>query len=287
MKKFLVIPVLATMLFAGCESHKAELAQASKQNDSLMAIVNSKDAVVNDFLNSFNEIQDNLLAITQKENMVASDATSNTEVNKPTKDKINEQIAMINTLMDKNKKAIADLSRKLKGANGKSAKLEKMIADLNAQMEQKDKELADLNGKIASLNTTVAALNTNVSDLNTQNTSRQATIDQQTKAMHTAYYTVGTSKQLRDEKVVNKEGGFLGLGKEAVLASNFNADAFKVVDITQTNTIPLNVKEARLVTTHPADSYKFQTENNKVTSLVITDPEKFWKASKYLVVLTD
>src|ERR1041384_5367733 len=114
MKNYLVT-IIAIILFAGCESHKVELAQADRAKDSLMAVVNSKDAVVNDFLSSLNEIQDNLLAITQKENIVASDAaTTGTEMNKPTKEKIKDQIAMINTLMDKNKKAIADLTRKLK-----------------------------------------------------------------------------------------------------------------------------------------------------------------------------
>ena len=62
---------------------------------------------------------------------------------------------------------------------------------------------------------------------------------------------------------------------------------FKTVDITQTNTIPINSKEAKLVTSHPSDSYKLQVENDKVTNIVITDPDKFWKASKYLVILTN
>jgi len=287
MKKYLVI-LAATLIFAGCESHKAELAQASRDRDSLVAVVNSKDAAVNDFLTSFNEIQDNLLAITQKENVVASDASATHEGNRPTKEKIKEQITVINGLMDKNKVAIADLNKKLRAAGGKNAKLEKMIASLNEQMEQKDKELADLNAKIETLNGTVASLNTNVTDLTAQNTSRQTTIENQTKTIHTAFYTIGTAKQLRDEQVVDKRGGFLGLGKDPVLKPNFNEGAFKQVDITQVTTIPIDNKEAKLITSHPADSYKLQKDGkDKVTAIVITDPDKFWKASKYLVVLTD
>ncbi len=286
MKKYLLV-LLAAATFAGCENHKAELAQASRQNDSLMAVVNSKDAVVNDFLTSFNEIQDNLLAITQKENIVASDASAGAEVNRPTKERIKDQITAINGLMDKNKQAIADLSRKLKNSGAKSAKLEKMLATLNEQMEQKDKDLAELNTKIEGLNIQVATLNTNVTDLTNQNTTRQQTIEAQTKAIHTAYYTVGTSKQLRDEQVVDKNGGLLGIGKTPVLKPNFNTEVFKTVDITETSTIPVNSKEAKLVTSHPADSYKLQMENDKVSNIIITNPDKFWKASKYLVVQTN
>lgn len=286
MKKILV-SVVAIALLAGCENHKQELAQAGKMNDSLMSVVASKDAVINDFLGSFNEIENNLMTVTQKQNMVSSDAASGTELKKPTKERINEQITAINDLMDKNKKKLADLNRKLKASNGKSAELEKMIATLNDQMAEKNKELEALNQQIASLNTTVAKLNTDVTDLTAKNVSEQKTIEDQTVTMHTAYYTVGNSKQLRDQKVVNKEGGFLGIGKHPILRSDFNADAFKTIDITQTTTIPVNSKEAKLITTHPADSYTINKDKDKVTSIAITNPDQFWKASKYLVVQTN
>src|SRR6187399_1361622 len=101
MKK-IILYIFAIALFAGCEYHKEELAQAGKEKDSLMAIVSSKDAVINDFLASFNEIENNLMAVTQKQNMVSSDAAAgNGEMKKPTKERINQQINDINDLMDK------------------------------------------------------------------------------------------------------------------------------------------------------------------------------------------
>jgi hypothetical protein len=41
------------------------------------------------------------------------------------------------------------------------------------------------------------------------------------------------------------------------------------------------------VSTHPSGTYKIQKANEKVTSIEITDPENFWKASKYLVVVAE
>ncbi len=286
MKK-IVMYVFSIALLAGCEYHKEDLARDAKTKDSLMAILNAKDTVINDFLGSFNEIENNLIAVTQKQNMVSADASGGGELKKPTKERINEQINAINELMDKNKKKIAELTKKLKNSNGKAAELEKMIATLNDQIAQKDKELEGLNQQIASLNTTVEKLHTNVNDLTAQNTTKDKTIQDQTVSIHTAYYTVGNSKQLRDQKVVNKEGGFLGIGKQPILRSDFNADAFKMIDITQTTTIPVNSKDAKMITTHPADSYKMDKEKDKITNIVITNPDKFWKASKYLVVQTN
>jgi uncharacterized coiled-coil protein SlyX len=286
MKKIIVF-VFTAAVMAGCQNHKAELAQSGKQNDSLMALVSSKDAAISDFMNSFNEIENNLLAVTQKQNMVSSDATGTNELKTSTKERINQQISEINDLMDKNKQKIAALTKRLKGANGKVADLEKMIATLNDQMAEKNKELEGLNQQIAALNTTVNKLHTDVSDLTAQNETKEKTIEDQTKTMHTAYYTIGTSKQLKAEKVVNKKGGFLGLGKQPIFRSDFNAEAFKTVDISQTTTIPVSCKTAKLITTHPADSYKIEKEKNRVTAIVITNADKFWAASKYLVVQTN
>src|SRR4051812_29644437 len=132
MKK-LLLSIVSVALLAGCEYHKEDLARKDREKDSLMAIVSSKDAVINDFLASFNEVESNLMAVTQKQNMVSSDASAagGSEMKKPAKERINEQINQINELMDKNKKKLSELQRKLKSSNGKSAELEKMIATLN------------------------------------------------------------------------------------------------------------------------------------------------------------
>ena len=111
-------------------------------------------------------------------------------------------------------------------------------------------------------------------------------VDKTTK-LHTAYYTIGTYKQLRDKKIIAKQGGFLGLGKSKSLIPDFNKDAFTQIDYTATSSIAINGKNAKMVSTHPSGSYKLQKENEKVKSIEITDPESFWKASKYLVVVTD
>ncbi len=47
--------------------------------------------------------------------------------------------------------------------------------------------------------------------------------------------------------------------------------------------IQLFVKKAQLVTTHPAGSYHFEGEK-PIESLVIDDPQAFWKTSKYLII---
>jgi hypothetical protein len=46
----------------------------------------------------------------------------------------------------------------------------------------------------------------------------------------------------------------------------------------------------KIITSHPSDSYtldKDASDKDKVTNIVITNSEKFWSTSKYLVVVKD
>jgi septal ring factor EnvC (AmiA/AmiB activator) len=243
--------------------------------------------MIDEFVASMNDIETNLNSISEKQASINISA-SNPEMTRSQKERINDEIAAINELMKTNRDKMADLQKKLKRSNSRIGEFEKMVANLSQQIELKDKELADLNTKLSDLNTQVATLNTNVGTLTTQNEEKTRMIDDQTSRLHTAYYTKGTYKELESKNVLTKEGGFLGIGKEQKVTNDFNPDAFAKVDITQTKVIPIESKNAKVITTHPTSSYVLETkEQDKkyVTNLVISDPDQFWKASKYLVVM--
>ena len=65
---------------------------------------------------------------------------------------------------------------------------------------------------------------------------------------------------------------------------NFQDNFFKEINIKETTSFPLNVNKAQLMTEHPAGSYKLVEENEKIAYLEITNPEEFWRVSKYAVV---
>ena len=72
------------------------------------------------------------------------------------------------------------------------------------------------------------------------------------------------------------------------MINDFKPDAFTMIDITQTKTIELNAKTAKVISTHPTGSYSIdRKDKNHVNSLIISDPDQFWKASKYLVVMIE
>lgn len=286
MKKLIFAAAIALTITA-CDNRQAEVDQVNRQKDSLASIINERDSSLNDFLSSFNQIEKNLDSIARKQNAINVNVDKQGELNKTAKERINDNIAAINQLMNDNRAQIAELSRKLKKSGNKIAHFETMIQTLNEQIAQKDRELADLNDKLNSLNTQVAQLQTSVDTLTRTTMAQSKTIDEQTTSLHTAYFVVGKSKDLQTMKVIDKTGGLLGIGKTSKLSSNFDNNKFTRIDYVQTSTIPIDSKGAKVITTHPSDSYTLNKEKDKVVSLSITNAEKFWSASKYLVVVKD
>jgi uncharacterized coiled-coil protein SlyX len=283
MKK-LVLAVSLVVALAGCHDYKADIQKLQNEKDALMQASSYKDSTINSYMGSMNEIENNLATIEELQSKVAQESKGG-ELQASQVDRINENIRTINDLMKDNKEKIAALSKKLKSSSTKVAGLEKMLANLQTQVEEKDKQLAELNTKVTELNTTVETLNTNVTTLTTENADRQKVIEDQTTKLHTAYYTTGTAKELETKKIITKEGGFLGIGKSKKMTPDVNNSAFTNIDITKTSTIPLQAKDAVVLTSHPSDSYTIEHKGKEVSNLVITNPDKFWSASKYLVVI--
>lgn len=285
MKKLLYFLPLAA-LATGCHNYQADIDKLKSDNQELAQSVQYKDSSIVSFLDEFNQIEGNLAAINEKEKVVA-ESTQNGELKKNQMDRINENIQDISQLMQDNKKRIANLSALLKKSNVKISGFEKMVANLNEQIGLKDKQLADLNNQVAEARANIDKLNTDVAQLTTDNNGKSEEIARQTQKIHTAYYTTGTFKELQSKHVVNKQGGFLGIGRTKSVLPNADKSNFNTIDITQTTVIPIGAKDASILTRHPSDSYKIEHKGDVVSDIQITDPDKFWQASKYLVVVVN
>ena len=249
----------------------------SSDNSNLKGQLTEKEAALQDFVNGFNDIQANLDEIKTKEKIVTN-VSQNGDV-KSKEEQIKADIQSIYDLMAKNKSRIASLSKKLKTSNTKIDGLEKMIAGLEAQLTEKEGQITDLKNQLEQKNIELSNLTTNYQNLEQDN---QGKIQQ----LNTAYYIIGTGKELKADGVTEKEGGFIGLGKSMELKSDFNKDKFTKIDITQVASIPLGAKKVKILTKHPSSSYKLVGEK-PVQKIDITNATDFWSASKYLVIVTE
>jgi DNA repair exonuclease SbcCD ATPase subunit len=282
MKNILFISLFACLGFISCNTETKEVNSLAdslgRVNEGLKILVSEKDSSIESFIVAFNEIQENLTEVKAKQKMISTN-TSDAELKRNMKDQIIADIQSINELMEKNKQKISSLRSKLEKSNGKVDELEKMIAFMTTQMQEKDQEITDLKNQLERLNIEVAEITAKYEEKSEESNKK-------TEELNTAYFAIGTSKELKEKGVLTKEGGFIGLGKTKKLSADFNKSYFTKVDITQSKTFPINAKKAKLITTHPSSSYKIEGVK-RADKLVIINAQEFWSASKYMVLIIE
>jgi chromosome segregation ATPase len=288
MKKLLY--VLSVMVLVSCGQHKKEIARMQAKQDSITQVAVQENNTILKFIDEMNEIQSNLDSIKTIEKIISVEKASGAEMKTDAKQRIADDIALINNLLQKNKALAKSLTNKYRASNSKIKELEKTIDNMNKQMAEKDADIAGLAKELEALHINVTNLNQEIETITAQSEKtireKNQAIEEQTNVMNTAYYAFGTKKELEEKNVIEKEGGVLGLGKTLTLKKDFNRDYFQKVDIREFKQLTLNAKKAEVLVNHPADSYHL-TGTNNVEALVIDKPDEFWKASKYLVVVVE
>lgn len=292
-----IIPfiLLSSILMFSCNGDKID--SLEKQNAALLSQKTTQDSLLNDFMNTFNTFEENLEAIKERENLIALSAEGD-NLRTDQKEKIIDDIQMINTLLEQNRMLIDELTLKAEQSESKNKEFRRMISRLKKQLANRDNEIGTLKNQLVAINFELDSLNTQMLTLSEENQvlarltdsqneqissqdgqieSQAETIESQQTAMNTAFFVSGTKKELKDAEVIE--------GKR--VSSDVNENAFTRIDIREIRQIPLGAKKAEIMTAHPNDSYVMTDEDqDKVLDhLQITDPERFWKTSKYLVIV--
>lgn len=243
-----------------------------------------RDSLERIYIATLDEIDGNIDAIRDKYGYLVLGPKSNADFVTPKKDKILNNIAMINTLLADNKKKIDMLEKSL--ANYKSGKKEfvKSIELAAEKVAIQEKQIEELKTILAEKEYKIEELNKLVSNQNVQIENFSKLAKQQESTINTTYFAYGTYKELKAKHIVKKQGGVLGINKNKVLNEDLNKTEFVEIDKTKTTTIPMMGKKPKLITEHPENSYEILSNSNDLAVLNIKDPENFWKVSKYLVV---
>jgi len=125
-----------------------------------------------------------------------------------------------------------------------------------------------------------------VADLRAENIKQGRVIDVQANQINTAYYVIGTEKELKEKEIISKKGGFIGIGRVEQMMEDVDEGLLTRIDIRRQTVFPIDAKKVKLVTTHLSDSYiiRKNKDTKRYYSFEITKPEVFWKTSKFLVV---
>jgi chromosome segregation ATPase len=291
--KLFIVSAVVVVAAASC-TDKEKLTQMQGSIDSLQTELQNRDTEITEYFAMVSDIESNIKEIKEREKMISIESESNTPEDQASKKQILDDLKAINTLMSENKTNMEALNKKLQGSYYQTGKFKKMVAELEERVGTQETEIVTLNTRVNELVATNETLVTKVDSLFTINTNNEevitkneATIEEMDNQMHTAYYTTGTSEELIEKHIINKEGGFIGLGKVQQLNPQINKSDLMAVDIREVEAFPLNSKKVDLVTKHPQGSYEIvvDEEAKQIDKLVILDPDKFWESSKLLVMV--
>ncbi len=288
--------IVTLMVFAVAfvlyQNHKGRLNLLTTENSDLVYELSSRDSVINEFMNEFQNIESTLGVIKRKRNLL-TDISEESSINQNRKDAIIHDIQVLNSLIDDGKARIEWLNKKLKESGMKIKQFEAKLIELEGVIDEKIADISILKDELIRKDFKLSELDKRVDTLQIQLENKIAVIKMQQdellahkEEINKAYYAQGSFKELKKKGLVKKEGGFLFLGRNKNIKHEFSPEDFEKVSIAETNVIPINARKVSLISEHPDNSFNFIEEEGLIAYLEIENPEEFWKISKYLVLET-
>jgi len=290
MKKIAVICAAVVGLTACTDVKKSEEYQsllAAKMN--LEEEADQRERSNREVLHFITQIEDNLAAIREREMGIINVKNDPSLLQE---DRVTLIVAEINTYFEENRNIIHKLEAQVQAQERRNGELVRLVALQKQALAAKETQIEELLRQVQDLNAqldyTVSRSTEDVVAKEKQLSHVRQVLNAKERANARAYYKYGSRKELIKKGIVAKDGGVLGIGKTMKVSAKLNPQHFTPLDIRETSEIPLgDARRQRIVTTHPGGSYRVVEAANGGTFLKITDPDKFWSVSKYLVVVVD
>ena len=279
--KNLFLFALIVLFASGCNKDlKNEVEQLRQENQQLQSTIDEQNSTISDIKNILNEIELKFES-SIKDEEVLSKIKGKENINSRVKVLTEE----IGSLIQNNQEQLESQNKDLKNSRYRISLLRKEVNKMQELIASKADSIKMFENHAVMQDDKISEMENQISMLMNKNSQQTEDIDDLDHKLNTAAYVIGTAGDLIEQGVVEKVGGFLGIfGRTEKLKSDFALAPFTKINRKDMTTIGVNTKKLEMITTHPSGSYELQMENDMITKLVITDPEEFWKASKFLVI---
>lgn len=288
MKHALSISIAAILILASCSQPtekqdsiqktlamtQAELAQVVADQDSLLSLMNDISAGMNQ--------------IKELENILTKANISNETPDK--RQQIKDDIQIIQDELKARRDRLNALENKLRKSQTQNATLQKSIETLRSQIEDQVKTITELKDSLISANILIENLAHDIDSLNSTvaivNQAKEEAKQQNqnlSNELATCYYALGSKKELKEHNLI--ETGFLR--KTKVMPDDYEASYFTKADKRTLSVLPLRSNKAQILTNHPSDSYAIESDTQGMKSLHITNIDRFWAVSNFLIIQID
>lgn len=286
MKKTLIYAAVGLICLAACNKNDAN--QAADNTASLEEL-NAKYQEASDYKDSLillmGDIYAGLDSINSQEGLLMAPGVGD---NSDRRAEIRQNLTLIRQRLENNKRLLAEMEKKANAANANSVVLQRTIDQMKAHIAEQDAKITELTNQLAQANETITDLTDQVTDTR-QQLEDQTKVTEETQAQLTAteneantvYYVIGTNKELKDYKVLEKR--FLGATK-VMQGDDINFTCFTKADKRKLLLIPTGAKKVEIKSLNDKDSYVIEGEKDGPKTIRITNPELFWQKTPYLVI---
>jgi hypothetical protein len=203
------------------------------------------------------------------------------------REELKAEIEEIRNVVKANLAKLALLQKQKTASDQKVTTLERLIGELRKSLEEKESTIVALEEKTLVLAKEAEELRGVVKEKEATVKEKEAALADRETQMATAYVVIATQSALKKAGLVEKKGSVLGLGGNWQRTGHFDENLFKQIDTRKDMEFAVGAApaKARVLSDHPKDSYTLAGTGPKASTLTVTDAARFWKGSKYLVVM--
>lgn len=298
MKKFALLA--AVLALAACDRSKPELDKTLVQMQQISA---EKDSLLKDVMQTSQFIADvnTQLATVKSRNATkpvkgaAPDAEASltpAQQRDAIKAKITELTGRLNeaeSRLGASRNRVKELTANNSALTSQLASYDSTITAFKSIIDNQKTEIVSLNDQLAALQTENAGLKQDKEQLTTEKTQLAADKSTLVTERNTVYYVIGTKDELLKKKVIVQTGGALGIGKTQVASRNLNPADFTAIDrsVVMEIAFPHADKTYKVITRQDVSALETAPDKNGLIKggLKIVNADKFWGASKYLIII--
>lgn len=203
----------------------------------------------------------------------------------------------IETMRSELESARARLAETRQRAANLSNRASVLRDSLNTVVRERDEALAMQRDSIDTLLHSLHTMTQSMDELSRERTSLETALGELESKHYTVYYVVGTRDELVERGIIEEEGGARILfllwkaGETLVPARDLDPEQFQAIDFRQTGSIELPEPGSYVLVSRHDTSYvePLAAEDGRITgeSLQITEPEEFWRSSRYLILVRE
>lgn len=266
--------LFVSLMILALSCNDRTLEQLNERNQELAQIKKERDSVLN-------QLDSTLIALEKHLGIQES------EINRNLSERIRYNIGYLDNMIQENEKKVRNLRAQNRNSN---KQYDNLMAELEANqqaLEKRQRDLENLNQQVARMDRKIKSQDSLNVRLTNQGSSQARKMEELNQRLNTAYVIVGKFKELKDKELVEKKGGFLNIfGRVPKLDPDYNKGLFATINIRKDTVLELNVsrKDIKMVTVHPMESFQLLTTGENTSKISIKDPDRFWEASKFLVI---